>query len=306
MNALRSLFLSIGGAAGVVYPFIAVILVGRGFDVVGVGVVTALSAVAFTAAVPVWGHVADVLLGRPRTLQVSAIGAGIALGLTLLPVPPLIVALCFIAFSASESAFAPLSDALAVNGVPDARRDYARVRLMSSLAFAVSTIVGGFVYDQTGFAPMPILFALAAVVVVASAALVPDVERADLRALAADADAAAAERTTTASRAGGKAPAAEASRGTTSRFGSVSVALVMAPRLPLALLAIGLIHAFRSSERNRRRSPSRRASRPSPRSRPSCSWAGWHSASASASCSSARRSSTRPASPRGWSSTRPS
>jgi MFS family permease len=242
MNALRVLFLSIGGAVGVVYPFIAVILIGRGFDVVGVGVVTALSAVAFTASVPVWGHVADVLLGRPRALQVSAIGGGIALGVTLLPVPPLIVALCFIAFSASESAFAPLSDALAVNGVPDARRDYARVRLMSSLAFAVSTIVVGFVYDQTGFAPMPILFALAAVVVVASAAFVPDVERADLRALAADADAAAGERTTTASRTGGKAPATEASRSTTSRFGSVSVALVMAPRLPLALLAIGLIH----------------------------------------------------------------
>ena len=189
LNALRALFLAVGGAVGVVYPFVAVILLGRGFDVVGVGVVTALSALAFTASVPVWGHVADVMLGRPRALQVSAIGGGLALAVTLLPVPPIVVAICFIAFSASESAFAPLSDALAVNGVQDARRDYARIRLMSSLSFAVATIAAGFVYDQTGYAPMPILFALAAAVVVLSAAFLPDVERADLRVTRAGGDA---------------------------------------------------------------------------------------------------------------------
>jgi PPP family 3-phenylpropionic acid transporter len=253
MNALRALFLSIGGAVGVVYPFIAVILLGRGFDVVGVGVVTALSALAFTASVPVWGHIADVSLGRPRALQVSAIGGGLALAVTLLPVPPLVVALCFVAFSASESAFAPLSDALAVNGVKDARRDYARVRLMSSLSFAVSTIVAGFVYDRTGYLPMPILFGLAAVVVVASAAFVPDVERADLAAMAVQADPGAAAVDPMASSAEAAASGAGAGAtvaggrdrmgdGTTRRLGSTSVALALAPRLPMALLAIGLIH----------------------------------------------------------------
>ena len=240
MNALRALFLSVGGAVGVVYPFIAVILLGRGFDVVGVGIVTALSAVAFTASVPVWGHVADVILGRPRALQVSAIGGGLALAVTLLPVPPLVVALCFIAFSASESAFAPLSDALAVNGVPDARRDYARIRLMSSLTFAVSTIAAGFVYDQTGYAPMPILFGLAALVVVASAGFVPDVARADLRAMAPDRDAGATGEDD--ARQPSAAETARPTRVAEPRLGSTGVALAMAPRLRLALLAIGLIH----------------------------------------------------------------
>ena len=243
MNALRALFLAVGGAVGVVYPFIAVILLGRGFDVVGVGVVTALSAVAFTASVPIWGHVADVLLGRPRALQVSAIGGGLALAVTLLPVPPVVVAICFVVFSAFESAFAPLSDALAVNGVPDARRDYARVRLMSSLSFAVAAIVAGFVvYDRAGYAPMPILFGLAALVVVGSAAFVPDVERADLRAMAPTtsgidrADGDSLPRSTP------PLPSTKASPISTARFGSVGVALALAPRLPLALLAIGLIH----------------------------------------------------------------
>lgn len=239
MNALRALFLAVGGAIGVVYPFIAVILLGRGFDVIGVGVVTALSALAFTASVPAWGHLADVVLGRPRALQVSAIGGGLALAVTLLPVPPIVVAICFIAFSASESAFAPLSDALAVNGVTDARRDYARIRLMSSLSFAVATIAAGFVYDQTGYAPMPILFALAAAVVVVSAAFAPDVERADLRTLEPPATPTEADAATVGP---STVPLARTSRGSTRRFGSASVALAIAPRLPLALLAIGLIH----------------------------------------------------------------
>ena len=242
MNALRALFLAVGGAVGVVYPFIAVILLGRGFDVVGVGVVTALSAVAFTASVPIWGHVADVLLGRPRALQVSAVGGGLALAVTLLPVPPIVVAICFIAFSASELAFAPLSDALAVNGVPDARRDYARVRLMSSLSFAIAAIVAGFVYDRTGYAPMPILFGLAALVVVGSAAFVPDVERADLRAMAPATRGTDPAGGDTQQRVTPLLPSTEASPISSARFGSVGVALALAPRLPLALLAIGLIH----------------------------------------------------------------
>ncbi len=242
MRALRSLFLAVGGAVGVVYPFIAVILLGRGFDVVGVGVVTALSAVAFTASVPIWGHVADVLLGRPRALQLSAIGGALALAVTLLPVPPIVVAVCFIVFSAFESAFAPLSDALAVNGVRDARRDYARVRLMSSLSFALAAIVAGFVYDQSGYAPMPILFGLAALVVVGSAVFVPDVERANLRAMAPTTRGSDPAGGDTLARSTPLVPDTETSPTSTARFGSVSVALALAPRLPLALLAIGLIH----------------------------------------------------------------
>jgi PPP family 3-phenylpropionic acid transporter len=186
--------------------------------------------------------VADVLLGRPRALQVSAIGGGLALALTLLPVPPIVVAVCFVVFSAFESAFAPLSDALAVNGVPDARRDYARVRLMSSLSFAVAAIVAGFVYDRTGYTPMPILFGLAALVVVGSAVFVPDVERADLRAMAPAAPDTDPTGGDTPLRSTPPLPSTEASPISTARFGSVGVALALAPRLPLALLAIGLIH----------------------------------------------------------------
>jgi PPP family 3-phenylpropionic acid transporter len=140
------------------------------------------------------------------------------------------VAACYVAFAAFESAFAPLSDAIAVNAVPDPRRDYARIRLLASLAFAVATIAAGFLYDRTGYGPAPLLFTLLAAAAVASAAVTPDVERADLHAIVAlDA----------------REPSAGQDRGRrrlpTWRLGSVGVALGLAPRLPAVLLAIGLI-----------------------------------------------------------------
>ena len=229
-RAVQALFLALGAAVGVFYPFVAVILIRRGFDVVAVGVVTAVSAACFTFAVPVWGHLADVKLGRPRALQFAAAASSAALLLTLGPVPALVVAACYVAFAAFESAFSPLSDAIAVNAVPDPRRDYARIRLLASLAFAVATIAAGFLYDRTGYGPAPLLFALLAAAAIASAAVTPDVERADLRAIATG-DA--------------REPSAGQDRGRrqlpTWRLGSVGVALGLAPRLPAVLLAIGLI-----------------------------------------------------------------
>lgn len=131
---------------------------------------------------------------------------------------------CFVGFAFFQSSFAPLSDALAINAVPDPRRDYGRIRLLASVAFAPVVIGAGFLYDHTGYGPAPVLFAILAVVAIASAAFVPDVERADLHAIVAD-DARPHR---------GRMP--------TWRLGSVGVALSVAPRLPLVLFAIFLIH----------------------------------------------------------------
>lgn len=224
LRGIQALFLTLGMAIGTFYPFVSVILLGRGFDVVGVGAVAAVSAVAFTLAVPAWGHVADVLVGRPRALQLAVGGAATVLLITLAPVPGFVLAACIVGFNFFLSAFGPLSDALAVNAVKDPRRDYARIRLLSSVAFAPVVIGAGFLYDRTGYGPAPVLFLVAALVAIGSAFFVPDVERADLRAIAAEG---APERR-------GRVP--------TWRLGSVGVALSVAPRLPAALLAIGLIH----------------------------------------------------------------
>lgn len=230
MSSLRILVLVLGVAVGVFLPFISVILAGLGFGPSAIGLVFSLGAMAFTVAVPVWGHLADVRLGRPRTLQVCAVGAALALlALSLSRSSTVVVVALVVVFWIFQSSWQPLSDAITVNALPGRGRGYARIRLLSSLSFAVGTVVAGFVYDHTGYTSAFVIAAACALVMAAAAAGVPDAARADL----------------TAHR---PAPSADRARqdGTADRrtwaLGSVGVALRVAPRLGLVLTCVALVH----------------------------------------------------------------
>jgi MFS transporter, PPP family, 3-phenylpropionic acid transporter len=217
VTALRLLALALGASLGVLYPFIPVILEDRGFGPAEIGLVASIGAVGFTLAVPAWGHLADVRLGRSRTLQVCAIGGAAATGALLGAWPPIIIAVLFMAYWVFESAWQPLADALTVNHVD--RRGYARVRLLTSLAFAVSTIAAGFMYDVAGYQLAFVLSVGLALAMALAAGFVPDVRRADLS--AADG-------------------VGEADHGW--RFGSAGLALRVAPRFAGVLAAVMLLH----------------------------------------------------------------
>jgi MFS transporter, PPP family, 3-phenylpropionic acid transporter len=216
--ALRLIVLALGVALGVFYPFIPVILATRGFSPAQIGLVASIGAVGFTLAVPAWGHIADVRLGRARTLQLCAIGGAAAVVAMLGQWPPLILALLFMAYWIFESSWQPLADALTVNLID--RRRYGRVRLLTSLSFAIGTIGAGFLYDAAGFDAAYVLAVIAAVTMAFAAGRVPDIARADL---------------------------AESSHGSPmpSRprpwLGSAGVALRVAPRLGGVLIAVTLI-----------------------------------------------------------------
>ncbi len=219
MIALHILVTALGVALGVLYPFISVILAGFGFTPGEIGLISSAGAVGFTIAVPAWGHLADVRLGRPRTLQLCALGGGAAVAALLLPATPLLIVALFVLFWVFESSWQPLTDAITVNALRG--RDYAKVRLFTSLGFAVAAVLAGQLYDRTGYAWAFVLFAAAALVMVVAASAIPDVARADLD----------AHRRSTA-----------VSGRRTFSFGSSGVALRVAPRLGLVLLASGLLH----------------------------------------------------------------
>jgi PPP family 3-phenylpropionic acid transporter len=216
--ALRLLVLALGAALGVFYPFIPVILQSLGFGPAAIGLIASVGAIGFTLAVPAWGHLADVRLGRPQTLQVCALGAAAAVGALMGAWPAVVIALLFMAFWVFESSWQPLADALTVNAVD--RRGYARVRLLASLSFAVSTIAAGFVYDQTGYGVAFPLFVVCAIAMAFAAAGVPDVDRADLVRAGSSTD----------------------GTGHAGRLGSAGVALRVAPRLGAVLIAVMLLH----------------------------------------------------------------
>lgn len=220
MPAIRALFILAGALLGTFYPFVSAILADRGFSPAQVGLTTALAALAFTLAVPVWGHLADVVLGRVRALRLGVIGSTIAVLVLLLDVPPIVVAALIVGFMALESALAPLADALAVNALSGSPRAYARVRLLSSLGFAITSILAGWLYNVTGFGPASILWAAAAAGILLVTRWVPDIARFRLQPPGATVP----------------APAARF------RGGSFGLALRSQPRLRGLLLGLGLVH----------------------------------------------------------------
>lgn len=229
MIALRLLVTSIGLALGVFYPFISVILARRGFSPGEIGFVFSLGAVGFTVAVPAWGHIADVRLGRPKTLGLCAVGAGAAVLGVLVATPPAVIAGLLIVFWVFESGWQPLADAITVNAVKG--RDYARIRLFGSLGFAAGSIGAGFVYDAFGYAAAFVIFAAASGLLGFSSALVPDVARADLD----------AHRRRASPRHGEDAAQRDRPRRRLG-LGSTGVAFGVAPRLGILLLASTLLH----------------------------------------------------------------
>ena len=226
MIALRLVVLALGVALGVFYPFISVILASRGLGPAQIGLVASIGAVGFTLAVPAWGHIADVRLGRARTLQICAFGGAVAVGALLGPWPPIVIALLFFAYWIFESSWQPLADALTVNLVD--RRRYGRVRLLTSLSFAIASIAAGFLYDQAGFDAAYILAVAATLTIAVAATRVPDVGRADLETPGH----------------GAMTPGHGAATPSRSRpwLGSAGVALRVAPRLGAVLVAVMLIN----------------------------------------------------------------
>ena len=214
MLPLRILFVLVGAILGVFYPFVSIILKERGFSAEAVGLVMAASALGFTVAVPIWGHIADTVLGRSVTLRVACVASTVAVLGLLLPIPAFVLALLIVAYAVAESALAPLSDALALNALARSPRSYARVRLLASFGFAVASIAAGRLYDVTGFGPAPWLWAACAVAIVVVSFRVADVPIARLH----------------------------ASAGRVRSGGSFGLALRIQPRLRGLLIGLAFIH----------------------------------------------------------------
>lgn len=255
MLAIRGLFLLVGAILGVFYPFVPAILAARGLGPEEIGLTTALAALAFTIAVPLWGHLGDVVIGRVAALRVAVIGSTVAVLGLLLDVPAVAVAVLIVVYAAFESALAPLADALAVNAIAGAPRSYARVRLLTSVGFAGTSVVAGRLYDGAGFGPASMLWALVGAAILVSTRWVPDVARYRLGTqMGGEHGAVGGAAATAAGRAvevaGGRVegppegvtariPGERAGR---ARGGSFAIVLRTQPRLRGVLLGLGLVH----------------------------------------------------------------
>jgi MFS transporter, PPP family, 3-phenylpropionic acid transporter len=214
--ALSVLYLSIGAWIAAIAPFTAVILQSRGLDTATIGLLSGLAALAAMVVAPAWGHLADVLVGRVVAFRIGLLVATFAALALWLPLPNAALAAIVASFVIFPVMFLALGDALAVDALPRPERQYGVVRALASLSFAVGVIVAGFVYDQAGYAAVPLVSLVWAVILFVVVGRVPDRTRDP-------------EARSTAARHGGQAAAG--------RFGSISRALSAQPRL-LAVLAV--------------------------------------------------------------------
>jgi PPP family 3-phenylpropionic acid transporter len=214
--SLRILFLGIGASTAAIAPFTAVILLNRGIDTVTIGLLSGLSALAAAVLVPAWGHLGDVLVGRGYAFRIGLAITIVAALALLLPIPLPIFALTLAGFSIFMVLFMALGDALAVDALPSPERQYGSLRALASLSFAVGVIAAGFLYDQAGYAAVPLVSLSWSVALLLFVGWVPDRTRdPEVRAIA--------------SREGGAAAAG--------RFGSISRVISVQPRF-LAVLGV--------------------------------------------------------------------
>ncbi|HEU6440167.1 MAG TPA: MFS transporter [Terriglobales bacterium] len=224
MRWLRMLYLSNGFAVGALYGFVPVLLLAKGFDPALIGLTTSLGSVAYSFALPAWGHVGDVLTGPRRALQLACIPAAIfAVGLSA-PLPVVLVIVCQVVISAGGGPTAALTDAMAMPILANSPREYSRLRLLSSFGGAAMAIVCGLLYSRTGYVAAPFVYVATVALMIYSAQKVP---------LGRD-----SERRRQAS---GELEARVHSTPARGRFGSVGEALSGRPRLLAVLASVLLI-----------------------------------------------------------------
>jgi MFS family permease len=173
MRWLRMLYLSNGFAVGALYGFVPVLLLSKGFDPAMIGLTTSLGSLAYSFALPAWGHVGDILTGPRRALQLACIPAAVfALGLSA-PLPVVAVIVCQIVISAGAGPTSALTDAMAMPVLANASREYSRLRLLSSFGAAIMAIVCGLVYSRTGYLAAPVIYLFTLGMMIFSAQMVP-------------------------------------------------------------------------------------------------------------------------------------
>lgn len=148
--AVQVAFVLVGITIAAFFPFLALFLSDRGLSPARIGVVIAVMAVGRIAAGPIWGHVADTMLGRRATVQIGSLGAAAAaFGLFVVDGYTAIVVVGFV-FALFSTTPGPNLDAIALEYLGEERMaDYGKIRGWESLSYAVACLLIGFTLERT-------------------------------------------------------------------------------------------------------------------------------------------------------------
>ena len=175
---LHAIYTAIGLSTASLVTFVPVILKARGLDPAAIGLVASLAALLSTLVVPLWGHLADAVVGQIRAFRIGLIlSSAAAVGL-LLDLPLVLIAALLATFTIYASLFIGLADSLAVTVLPDPERQYGICRAHASLSYTVGITIVGFLYTWAGYGLAPVVFMVWAGVLFVLVGRIPDRARA--------------------------------------------------------------------------------------------------------------------------------
>jgi MFS family permease len=171
--SVHGLFVTFGLVIAAFFPFLALYLHDRGLSKSQIGLLISVMALARAVANPVWGHLADTVIGRLTALRVGT-ALTIVTALLLNRVDGLfVIAVLFAIQSAGMIATGPNLDAIALVHLGDERMaDYGHVRSWESLSYAAGCLLFGAILQSAGTSwAMPLYAAASAAVLVWSLTL---------------------------------------------------------------------------------------------------------------------------------------
>ncbi len=170
LGRLNVLYAAMGAGVGTLLPFLVLYLTWRGLSPAEVGLVLGLMSAFGVAALPLWGLLADRVLGTVRALRLSSLLAALA-SLALFGAGSSTTAIvgCAALLATARAPGEALADALTVGALgKTAPRYYGSVRLWASVGFAAAVAVWGIVLDRTTLAVVLFAYPVAMVVQIAS------------------------------------------------------------------------------------------------------------------------------------------
>lgn len=157
---VRALFLLLGAAESAFVPFVPLLLHDRGLDAQALGAALALMSAVGFASGPLWGYLADRVIGRERTLALcltGTVGGAVLLAFAHSELALTLTGSVAWFFRSPNNA---LADALALDRLGSHRREaYGSIRLWMSASFAVGAIAWGALIETAGIGVMAPLYA---------------------------------------------------------------------------------------------------------------------------------------------------
>jgi PPP family 3-phenylpropionic acid transporter len=164
IRRLQLLFAAYGIALGFTLPWNVPQLTQAGMDPGQVGAVLGLAALLSLVGYPIWGLIADTLLGRDRTLILAAVLSALAgAGIVVSGDQPGPLATFIVLQLVCVAPWAPIADAIALGELGTQARAYGRVRSVTSAGWVVAVLIAGAIATAGGLQPVRALFVVTAV-----------------------------------------------------------------------------------------------------------------------------------------------